>query len=55
MLGIVPVVSHIERDGKDIIEIDTVHIPREKFVAINLGGTTDIEQFKGLENTDIKI
>ncbi|WP_290385519.1 winged helix-turn-helix domain-containing protein, partial [uncultured Duncaniella sp.] len=30
----------------------TVHIPREKFVAINLGGTTDIDQLKGSEKSD---
>ena len=30
----------------------TIYIPREKFVAINLGSTTDIEHFKGSEDTE---
>lgn len=46
--GLTPPTFSVEQGGV------TVHIPREKFVAINLGGTTDINQFKGSENTDIK-
>lgn len=46
--GLTPPTFSVEQGGV------TVHIPREKFVAINLGGTTDIEQFKGSENTDTK-
>ena len=46
--GLTPPTFSVEQGGV------TVHIPREKFVAINLGGTTDINQFKDPENTDIK-
>lgn len=44
--GLTPPSFSVEQGGV------TVHIPREKFVAINLGGTTDINQFKGSEETD---
>lgn len=44
--GLTPPTFSIEQGGV------TVHIPREKFVAINLGGTTDISQFKGSEDPD---
>lgn len=46
--GLTPPTFSVEQVGV------TVHIPREKFVAINLGGTTDIEQFKGSEMADQK-
>lgn len=44
--GLTPPTFSVEQGGV------TVHIPREKFVAINLGGTTDIDQFKGSEKSD---
>lgn len=44
--GLTPPTFSVEQGGV------TVHILREKFVAINLGGTTDINQFKGAEGTD---
>ena len=44
--GLTPPTFSVEQGGV------TVYIPREKFVAINLGGTTDIEQFKGSEKAD---
>ena len=46
--GLTPPTFSVEQGGV------TVNIPREKFVAINLGGTTDIDEFKGSENTDTK-
>ena len=46
--GLTPPTFSVEQGGV------TVHIPREKFVAINLGGTTDINQFKGPEIADQK-
>ena len=46
--GLTPPTFSVEQGGV------TVHIPREKFVAINMGGTTDINQFKGSGSTDIK-
>lgn len=46
--GLTPPTFSVEQGGV------TVHIPREKFVAINLGGTTDINQFKGSEMADQK-
>lgn len=44
--GLTPPTFSVEQGGV------TLHIPREKFVAINLGGTTDIEQFKGSGKAD---
>lgn len=38
----------LSRSSKEVLP----SISREKFVAINLGGTTDINQFKGSEGTD---
>ena len=46
--GLTPPTFSVEQRGV------TVHIPREKFVAINMGGTTDINQFKGSGSTDTK-
>ena len=56
--GIEKIVNGFKADGltPPTFSIDqggvTVHIPREKFVAINLGGTTDINQFKGSEGAE---
>lgn len=44
--GLTPPTFSVEQGGV------TVHIPREKFVAINMGGTIDFNQFKGSEKAD---
>lgn len=44
--GLTPPTFSVEQGGV------TVNILREKFVAINLGGTTDINQFKGDQKSD---
>lgn len=46
--GLTPPTFSVEQGGV------TVNILREKFVAINMGGTTDINQFKGPEMADQK-
>lgn len=46
--GLTPPIFSVEQGGV------IVHIPREKFVAINMGGTTDLNHYKGSEKSSEK-